>query len=258
MTGTEIGRLVWVEVVTRMEVNPNMSTARGRIVELSHVLLPGKEQYKLEIKPQKERSGPLSIQYDVLLWSHVGTHVEYALHFLPNGREISSLPIQRLVGPATVVDLRHKQVNEPIDIEDFQAAADIRVGDIVLTWTGRDNQYRTPQSHDRPYVTKRAAEWLADDRKIRALGTDSSGFDVRGGKELEPNHFIFFDREDPIPVIECMAHLGNLSRNRVFLIALPLRIVGLDAWPVRAIAIEGVGPDNDTSIADLAGFFRID
>ncbi|MBC7233348.1 MAG: cyclase family protein [Chloroflexi bacterium] len=227
-----------------------------RVVELSHVLYPGKEQYKLEIKPQKERTGPGSILYEVALWSHVGTHVEYALHFLPNGRDISTLPLRRLVGEAAIVDLRHKQTNEPIDIEDFMAA-DIRERDIVITWTGRDNLYRTPNSHDRPYVTKKAADWLANDRKISALGTDSSGFEVRGGAEHEPNHFIFFDREDPIPVIECMGHLGELTQKRVFLIALPMRIVGLDAWPVRVIAIEGNAETNDVVLAQLSNLFAL-
>jgi arylformamidase len=181
---------------------------------------------------------PKDIQHTVTMWSHVGTHVEYALHFMPDGKDLSELPLSRLFGPAVVLDFRHKETNEPIDLEEFHNAGDVRLGDIVLLWTGRNNLYRTPHSHDRPYVTKRAAEWLANDRKIAALGTDSSGFEVRGGTEDHPNHFLFFDREDPIPVIECMTNLEQLTHQRVFLIALPLRIKGLDACPVRVIAID--------------------
>lgn len=237
----------------------SVSVPQARIIELSHVLYPGKEQYKLEIKPQKERPSPTSIFYEVALWSHVGTHVEYALHFLPDGNEISTLPLRRVVGEAVLVDLRHKRTNEPMDIEDFKAAADIREGDIVLTWTGRDVLYRTPKSHDRPYVTKRAAKWLADDRKISALGTDSSGFEVRGGTEHEPNHYVFFDRDDPIPVIECMAHLDQLTQKRFFFIALPMRIVGLDSWPVRVLGIEGVDEESNRAVlAQLSAILRFD
>lgn len=181
---------------------------------------------------------PKDIQHTITMWSHVGTHVEYALHFMPDGKDLSEMPLWRLFGPAIVLDFRHKEADEPIDLDDFQAAGDLQVGDIVITWTGRDALYRTPQSHDRPFVTKRAAEWLADDREIAALGTDSSGFEVRGGSEDHPNHFIFFDREDPIPVIECMANIDQLAHQRVFLMALPLRVKGLDACPVRIVAID--------------------
>lgn len=227
--------------------------ASSHIVDLSHVLYPGEEQYQLEIAPQKERSGPESIFYEVSLWSHVGTHVEYALHFLPEGRELSTLPLRRMVGQAVRVDLRDKQTNEPIDIEDFQERADIQEGDIVLTWTGRDVLYRTPKSHDRPYVTNRAAKWLANDLKISALGTDSSGFEVRGSDELDPNHFVFLDREDPIPIIECMANLGELIHPRFFMLALPLRIVGLDAWPIRVLGIQGSTEEQNAAVVARLG-----
>jgi arylformamidase len=228
------------------------------VVELSHLLYPGKEQYKLEIRPEKERDEPHGIFYEVELWSHVGTHVEYALHFMPNGREISSLPLWRVVGPAVRVDFRDKGTSEPMTTEEFKARADIRPGDIVLTWTGRDNLYRTPKSHDRPYVTKDAAAWLADDRKIAALGTDSSGFEVRGGPDKDPNHYKFFDREDPIPIFECMANLGELKHDRCFLIALPWLVEGLDSSPVRIIAIEGESEeDNQAAIELLSSLFGL-
>ena len=224
---------------------------KTRLVELSHLLYPGKEQYKLEIKPEKEREEPHGIFYEVDLWSHVGTHVEYALHFMPNGREISSLPLWRVVGPAVRVDFRDKGTSEPMTTAEFKARADIQVGDIVLTWTGRDNLYRTPKSHDRPYVTKDAAAWLADDRRIAALGTDSSGFEVRGGPDKDPNHYKFFDREDPIPIFECMANLGGLSHDRCFLIALPWLVQGLDSSPVRIVAIEGESEEDNRAAIEL-------
>jgi len=101
--------------------------------------------------------------------------------------------------------------------------------------TGRHVQYRTPQSHDRPYITEEATRWLVDDRKINCLGTDSSGFEVRGVSH-HPNHQIL--NYAGVPVIECMNNLVELRSKRVYLIALPLPITELDASPVRAIAID--------------------
>ena len=88
---------------------------RGRIVDLTHVLLPGKEQYTLEVSRRNERHGPEGdIMSTVYMWSHVGTHVEAPLHFLAAGGDTASIPIERLMGPAIVLDFRHKGVNEPI------------------------------------------------------------------------------------------------------------------------------------------------
>ncbi len=213
-----------------------MLIPRGRVVDLTHVLLPGKEQYTLEVARRGERHGREGdIMSVVYMWSHVGTHVEAPLHFLSDGGDTASIPIERLMGPAIVLDFRHKQVNEPITLEEIKAAGEVRKGDRVLIMTGRHGQYRTPQSHDRPYLSEEAARWLVQDRRINCLGTDSSGYEVRGVDHY-PNHRLF--NEAGIPVIECLTNLVELRRQRVFLIALPLPVVGLDASPVRAIAIE--------------------
>lgn len=209
----------------------------GRVVDLTHVMLPRKEQYTLEVSRRDDRQGPEGdIMSCVYLWSHVGTHVEAPLHFLSAGGDTASIEIDRLMGPAVVVDVRDKDVNEPITREELEARAEIEVGDRVLMMTGRHDQYRTPASHDRPFLTEDAVRWLVHDRRIRALGTDSSGFEVRGGRESHPNHRIV--NEAAVPVLECLTNLTELRTPRVFLIALPLPVEGLDASPVRAIAIE--------------------
>ncbi len=213
-----------------------------RIIDLTQTMLPGEEQYTVEIKQRgKQRETPTGdIMNDVYMWSHSGTHVEVSLHFYSGGKDTSDFPAATFVGPAIRLDFRHKEINEPITVEDFQAAGEIRAGDIVIMWQGREHQYRTPHSHDRPYVTAEAAEWLALDRKIKLLGTDSSGFEVRGVKN-HPNHHLFFKAGVDIPVIECLCNLGQIPNDRFFFVGMPLPVKGLDASPIRAIALEMEG-----------------
>lgn len=214
----------------------HINIPKGRIVDLTHVLQPFKEQYTLEVAQRGKRQGPEGdIMSLVYMWSHVGTHVEAPLHFLTDGGDTASLPLEKLMGPAIVLDFRHKAVNEAISLAEIQAAGDIQVGERVLTMTGRHTQYRTPQSHDRPYITEEAVRWLVEDRKINCLGTDSSGFEVRGVSH-HPDHRLL--NNAGIPVLECLNNLVELRQQRVFLIALPWPVIGLDACPVRAIAIE--------------------
>lgn len=191
----------------------------GRVVDLTHVLSPGKEQYTLEVSRRNERPGAEGdIMSAVYMWSHVGTHVEAPLHFLSAGGDTASIAVDRLLGPAIVLDFRHKAVNEPIELQQIQAAGEVETGDRVLIMTGRHHQYRTPQSHDRPYITEHAMRWLVEHRRIACLGTDSSGFEVRGVTHY-PNHRLL--NTAGVPVLECLTNLTELRRQRIYLIALP-------------------------------------
>jgi arylformamidase len=210
-----------------------------RITDLTHVMFPGQEQYGLEVTQRGTRVGPTGdIMSDVAMWSHVGTHVEVPLHFYTDGKDTAQLPLDVFMGPAIRLDFRHKQVNEAITLEDVQAAGDIQIGEHVILWEGREHQYRTKESHQRPYITEEALAWLLEDRKVRLLGTDSSGFEVRGVAG-HPNHTRFFKHD--AAVLECLRNLGEIKNQHFYLIALPLPVQGLDACPVRAIAIEDQG-----------------
>jgi arylformamidase len=211
-----------------------------KITDLTHVLIPGQEQYTVEITQRGEtRTAPTGdIMHDVHLWSHSGTHVEVARHFYAAGRDTADYPLDTFVGPAIRLDFRHKEVNSPITLADIQAAGDVRNRDIVLLWEGRDAQYRTQASHQRPYLAEDAAEWLALEKRIKLLGTDSSGFEVRGRSD-HPNHHLFFRDDVDIPVVECLRNLGAIGGQRFFFVGAPLPCQGLDASPIRAFAIEG-------------------
>jgi kynurenine formamidase len=52
----------------------------------------------------------------------------------------------------------------------------------------------------------------------------------------EPKHIRLFKKD--IPFIHSIVNLTNITAKRVFFIALPLLIKGLDSSPVRAVAIE--------------------
>jgi arylformamidase len=215
-----------------------------RVVELSHVLIPGKEEYRLEVEngfveeflPQYTR--PIDAWYimsDVRMWSHVGTHMESPYHYLKDGEDVAGIALDRLVGEATLIDLSHKKVGEPITHQDLQAFdEDIRSGDAVFVYTGLGANYRTPQAHDRPYFTEDAILWLCE-KGISMLGVDCSGIEKRDAPE-QPAHRTLFSHG--IPLIEHLAHLEQLRAKRFLVVAVPMRVHGLDASPVSVIALE--------------------
>ncbi|MBW3623007.1 MAG: cyclase family protein [Armatimonadetes bacterium] len=209
-----------------------------KVIDLTHRLLPGEEQYTVEIKQRgKLRESPTGdIMHDVYMWSHSGTHVEVSLHFYANGKDTSDFPADTFVGPAIRMDFRHKEKNEAITLEEIRQW-DVRERDIVILWEGRDHLYRTKESHSRPYLTYEAGEWLIFEKKIKLLGTDSSGFEVRG-VDTHPNHHLFFKEGIDVPVVECLCNLDQIPNDRFFFVGMPIPVKGLDASPIRAIALE--------------------
>ena len=217
---------------------------RGRIIDLSHKLYSGQEEYGLEI--ETFRTQDLYPQYRthaedhyiltrVHITPHVGTHIEAPSHYIQGGKDVSELPLDRLVGEALVMDFSHKQKDEAITLEEIQAYGDrLKPGDIVLLRTGANIHYRTPQAHDRPYVVPEAVEWLVQ-QGISCLGTDASGIEPRGA-DRQINHFTLFNHD--VPLIEFMNNLDQLRSERVMLFVLPWNLAATEASPVRVIAID--------------------
>jgi len=217
-----------------------------RLVELSHDLLPGQEEYQLEVQnryveelqpgyPRPE--GAWYIMSEVQMWSHVGTHLESPFHYQKDGIDCSAIPLHRVVGECVLIDMTDKGIGAPITVDDLEErGGDIHAGDIVFVRTGLSHNYRTPASHDRPYFTPEAVRWLVA-KEISCLGVDCSGIEKRG-EPTHPGHQTLF--QNGIPLIEHLAHLDRLSKRRFFVVAVPWRVHGLEASPVSVLAFEPI------------------
>lgn len=176
---------------------------------------------------------------------HAATHMDSPLHFVQGGKPIDQIPLEMTVGEASVVDLSYMGENEGITAEDLRKqGGHIREGDIVLLRTdwpdrmwGNEDFWRKA-----PYLTEDGARWLADKRP-KAVGCDfPQDFVVRDLADREPDrsefvvHNVFLPRG--ILNIEYLTNLKGIRGKRCQFMALPLKLIGLDGSPVRAIAIE--------------------
>jgi arylformamidase len=216
----------------------------GRVIDLTHRLLAGEEEYGLEIETHRVqdlypqyRSVPEDhyVMTRIRLSPHIGTHIEAPSHLIRGGSDVSGLALDKLVGEALIMDFTHKLDDEAITLAEIQAyAGRLRAGDIVLLRTGRSAFYRTQRAHARPYVNHEAIEWLAS-QDIACLGTDASGIEQHGA-ERQINHLSLFRRG--IPLVEFLNNLDQIRTDRVMVCILPWNMVGAEASPVRVIAIE--------------------
>jgi len=217
----------------------------GRIVDLSHKLYPGKEEYHLRLKTHNTAdlypqypvdAGVWYILQDIEMSSHCGTHIEFPYHHNRHGMDAARFPLERLIGDAALLDFRHKQPGEAVTLEELKAQADkIHAGDRLLFNFDCARHYRTERSHDRPFIAHDAIRWLIFEKKISLIGSDASGIELKGVPN-QPNHQVLMDNE--IPIIEFAANLDQLKRERFTLFVLALAVEGLDSCPVRLIAVE--------------------
>ena len=115
-----------------------------RLVDLSKKLHPGIKQHdgtymhgtelrRLELK-EFIFGGDDTYMGWVEIETHIGTHVEGPSHYLKEGKDVASLPLENFIGEAIVFDLTHKNANEPILPKDLEG---IRTRDIVLMFASK-------------------------------------------------------------------------------------------------------------------------
>jgi len=216
-----------------------------KYIDLSHRLKPGQEEYHLRLKNVNtaERysqytvdEGVWYILQDIEMSSHCGTHIEFPYHHNKKGLDAASFGLDRLIAPCVLIDFKCKKANDAVTLEEIREYDDlIQTGDSVLFNFGLDTNYRTEKSHERPYLSMAAAEWLADVKKINVIGSDASGLEIKGVPN-QPIHQYLMDRQ--IPIIEFAANLDALTKSRFVLFILALAVEGLDSCPVRLVACE--------------------
>jgi arylformamidase len=129
-----------------------------------------------------------------------------------------------------ILDLTAAEAEGGVTLAQVQAAAEraggVRQGDIVFGRMGRTRYFSTP-----------ALAWLVE-QGIKLMGVDSGGVELaHDTTHANVNHLLLF--RAGIPLIENLAHLDQLSQARVEVFALPVPVKGLDAFPLRVIAVEG-------------------
>jgi arylformamidase len=212
----------------------------GRVVDLTHVIEPTSEHAERkfvvkmhdalqEVPGTVRPEGEWYVMSDVELMDHVGTHIEAPLHCLKDGMDLSQIPLEKLMGDAVILDLRDAHSDSGVTLEHVEGAAGksggITRGDIVFCMMGETD-----------YFSTEAIRWLVGEG-IKLMGVDSGGVEIlHSVSHANENHLTLF--RAGIPLIERLANLEKLSKQRVKAYALPIPVAGLDAFPLRVIAIE--------------------
>lgn len=160
---------------------------------------------------------------------HTGTHVDAPFHFLPDGAGVDTLDLSAFVGAVAVVDAagRAEIGRDVFDAVDFARTPRVLVK--TGAWT---NFSRFPDAV--PTLAPNVAA-LFGEHGVRLFGIDVPSVDALDSKTLPVHHAL---AESGVHILEGV-DLRNVPPGEYYLTALPLRITGADASPVRAILTEG-------------------
>jgi arylformamidase len=170
--------------------------------------------------------------------NHMGTHIEISDDY-PGSADVAGIPPESLAGDAVVIDVPKGPLSS-ITAGDLEHA-DILQGQRVLLRSGYSDWYygRSDFYDLSPSLSIDAVEYLLA-RGVSLLGVDFPS--IESQKPLEGSapsgqlHRIFFDAG--VPIVENLTNMRYIKRKRCFFAALPLKIAGIGACPVRALALE--------------------
>lgn len=193
---------------------------------------PGDTAFNYELKWKMAEGATVNVGA-VEMGVHNGTHADAPFHFQTDGNTIDRVPLDTYMGDAVVLDLTERFQDgrdEEIKIADIASSADaLNAAPRLLLKTG---VWRDPRKFPEtiPVIAADVPQWLQS-RKVKLLGLDLPSVDPIDAKVLVNHHAL---AATGIAIVESL-DLSKVNAGVYHFSALPLRISGADAAPVRAI-----------------------
>ena len=193
--------------------------------------------------------------YQITTAEHGGTHLDAPVHFSEGKQSTEQIPLERLIGPAVVIDVSEKALSDPdylvttADLTNWEAEhGAIGEGTILMIRTGYGRFWPDAASYlgtekrgaegvaelHFPGLHPDAAAWLVEERNIDAFGIDTASIDY-GQSSTYDSHQILFAAN--IPAFENVANMDQLPATGASVVALPMKIKGGSGGPLRIVAM---------------------
>jgi arylformamidase len=163
------------------------------------------------------------------LSTHTGTHIDAPVHYLKTGNTIDTIPLSHLMGTCRVLDVT--DTGTSITATYLKSRLD-NIQRLLLK-TSFSNTDRFVQ--DYPSLTTDAARLLTS-HNIKCIGIDSPSIESYNSdgtvhRELLSRGCIIIELLD----------LSNVCEGDYTMVALPLRLTGLDGSPARVVLLDNKG-----------------
>ena len=233
---------------------------KQKVIDLTYsfdehtIYWPTAKPFQLEIvSAAKTAGGFWYAANNACFAEHGGTHMDAPIHFSEGKRAADEVPVQQLIGPAAVIDIRAqaaKDADYRLTVNDLKTwekkYGRLPKGAIVLMFSGWGERWPdkkrflgTDKAGDVenlhfPGFSREAAEFLVSQREIDAIGVDTPSIDYGQSKDFIVHQIINGANK---PGLENVASLEKLPAKGATLIALPMKIAKGSGGPARIIAI---------------------
>jgi kynurenine formamidase len=244
----------------RAAPDPAAALARGTWVDLSYtydsttIYWPTSQPFALErVFAGRTDGGFWYTANNLATAEHGGTHLDAPIHFAEGKLTTDRVPLERLIGPAVVIDVRgaaeadRDRLITPADVVEWENSfGTIPEGTIVLFRTGRGAFW--PDRARYLGTTRTGTEGVAElhfpgldsatarllvSRGVRAVGIDTPSIDY-GRSTTYDAHQVLAGAD--VPIFENVANLGALPHTGAYVVALPMKIGGGSGGPLRIAA----------------------
>jgi len=180
---------------------------------------------------------------------HTGTHMDAPIHFARDARDAAEVPIEHLVVPLVVVDIRAKAADDPdaqltpADLEAWEGAhGPIPEGACVAMNSGWDAKadgvgFRNADADGVmhfPGFHVEAADFLLREREVVGIAVDTLSLDYGPSADFAVHYgWLPANRWG----MECVANLGALPAAGATLVAGGPKVAGATGGPSRIVAL---------------------
>lgn len=185
---------------------------------------PEDTPFHYEVVVSKSQTGSVNVG-KMITSMHTGTHADAPFHFDDAGETIEQLDINLFIGDALVIDVSGVEVIEPKHLHILEEQPTVRV---LLKTKCAVNVECFPEYI--PIIHPTSAAYLQN-KGVKLLGVDVPSVDPLTSKEVAAHHALY---QHDIQIVENLL-LENITQGLYDLIALPLKVVGADGAPVRAV-----------------------
>ncbi|MEP6698356.1 MAG: cyclase family protein [Verrucomicrobiota bacterium] len=196
---------------------------------------PGDTPFQFELKWKMTEGATVNVGA-VNMSAHNGTHADAPFHFDPTGQTIEQIELHTYIGDAVVVDLSKILGSAEADRPRQITVADLATSSALLEKAPRLLLKTEVWKNSRifpdwiPVIANDVPEWLRK-RKVKLLGLDLPSVDTIDSKDLTNHHAL---AAAGVAIVESL-DLSEVDEGIYGFAALPLKMAGGDAAPVRAI-----------------------
>ena len=185
---------------------------------------PDDTPFRYEVVASKSQTGSVNVG-KMITSMHTGTHADAPFHFDDAGETIEQLDINIFIGEALVIDVSGIEIIQPKHLHMLENRPTERV---LLKTKHTVDVEQFPERI--PVIDPTSAAYLKKNG-VKLLGVDVPSVDPLISKKVAAHHALY---QHNIQIVENLL-LENITQGLYDFIALPLKVVGADGAPVRAV-----------------------